>query len=140
MIAQKIPMDLVREVRRSDQAATFWLGQVKAAQAKVAAAEARAKAASGDSSGAATLQTVADQERAAAINYFKNFEHNLWRGSVDYNLARIYEEQGQLAEAIELYRLDESPQRTGNLLRARRLEAEMAKPDAKAEVTNAAVR
>lgn len=39
-----------------------------------------------------------------------------------YNLARCYEKLGQPAEAARLYLIDESPQRHGNLLRARQLQ------------------
>ena len=44
-----------------------------------------------------------------------------WRNGARYNLARTYEELGELEKAIELLEADESPQRLGNLLRARRL-------------------
>jgi tetratricopeptide (TPR) repeat protein len=84
----------VREFRRADQAAKLWLGQIKAEQG----------------------------EYDTAINYFTSWENPVWRSSLNYNLARVYEAQGKLAEAIEVYREDDSPQRPGNLLRARWLE------------------
>jgi tetratricopeptide (TPR) repeat protein len=45
-----------------------------------------------------------------------------WRAGAYYNLARAYEALGQTKDAISFYRDIESPQRTGNLLRARWLE------------------
>jgi tetratricopeptide (TPR) repeat protein len=46
-----------------------------------------------------------------------------WTDGAHYNLARTYEQEGKLDEAIALLRQDASPQRAGNLLRARMLEA-----------------
>ena len=46
-----------------------------------------------------------------------------WTDGARYNLARTYEAQDKLDDAITLYRKDDSPQRAGNLLRARMLEA-----------------
>jgi tetratricopeptide (TPR) repeat protein len=82
------------EFRRADEAATVWIGQIKAALG----------------------------EFETAIDYFNRKENALWQPSINYSLARIYERQGKLDEAIALYREDDSPQRPGNLLRARRLE------------------
>jgi hypothetical protein len=93
--------DVVRELRRSDQAAKLWFGQLKAETG----------------------------EYKTAIDYFTEWEIPLWRGAIDYSLARVYEAQGDLAKAIQTYREDESPQRTGNLLRARRLEKMVARDD-----------
>jgi hypothetical protein len=44
-----------------------------------------------------------------------------WTDGARYNLARALEGKGLFAEARENYLLDESPQRHGNLLRARYL-------------------
>jgi hypothetical protein len=44
---------------------------------------------------------------------------NPWRGGTLYNLARTYEAEGKLAEAIALYENDTSPQRHGNRLRGK---------------------
>jgi tetratricopeptide (TPR) repeat protein len=44
-----------------------------------------------------------------------------WTAGARYNLARVYEALGKPAEAIELLEQDDSPQRHGNLLRARQL-------------------
>jgi hypothetical protein len=44
-----------------------------------------------------------------------------WKNGARYNLARTYEQLGKKAEASALYREDNSPQRHGNLLRARKL-------------------
>ena len=46
-----------------------------------------------------------------------------WKPSARYNLARSYEQLGEFDKAIEVYRDDDSPQRAGNLLRARWLAA-----------------
>lgn len=46
-----------------------------------------------------------------------------WQHGARYNLARCYEKLGRTADAKELYLADDSPQRLGNLLRARRLDA-----------------
>jgi len=48
-----------------------------------------------------------------------------WTAGAQYNLARTYEVLGKLAEAIELLEADDSPQRYGNLLRARRLQGQL---------------
>ncbi|HMO84773.1 MAG TPA: hypothetical protein PKC18_07630, partial [Lacipirellulaceae bacterium] len=50
-----------------------------------------------------------------------------WAPGARYNLARTYEAQGRLADAITLLRSDprDAPQRTGNLIRAQQLEARL---------------
>ena len=45
-----------------------------------------------------------------------------WTDGARCNLARCNEAMGNLEEARRLYQIDESPQRHGSLLRARRLE------------------
>jgi tetratricopeptide (TPR) repeat protein len=50
-----------------------------------------------------------------------------WTASAQYNLGRAYEANGQLEKAIELYEDDDSQQRHGNVLRARRLKSQLAK-------------
>ncbi len=47
-----------------------------------------------------------------------------WAAGARLNLARIYQQQGELDKAIKLLETDQSPQRHGNLLRARRLRSE----------------
>jgi hypothetical protein len=84
----------VDEFRRADVAAKLWVGQIKAVQG----------------------------EYPTAISYFTSWENADWRPSLNYSLARVYEAQGKPAEAIRVYRTDDSPQRPGNLLRARWLE------------------
>lgn len=44
-----------------------------------------------------------------------------WTAGANYNLARSYEALQRLPEAIALYEADQSPQRHGNLLRAKKL-------------------
>ena len=48
--------------------------------------------------------------------------NGLWTPGARYNLARTHEAVGDLEAAIELLEADESPQRQGNLVRARRLQ------------------
>jgi hypothetical protein len=84
----------VQEFRRADQAAKLWIGQIKAEQG----------------------------EYPTAISYFTSWENPVWQPSINYSLARVYEVQGKLSDAIRVYREDDSPQRSGNLLRARWLE------------------
>jgi tetratricopeptide (TPR) repeat protein len=86
--------NIVREIRRSDQAAKVWIGQIKTEQG----------------------------EYERAINYFTSWENPIWRTSIEYSLGRTYEATGELAKALQTYRESDSPQRHGNLLRARRLE------------------
>ncbi|MGM0486824.1 MAG: tetratricopeptide repeat protein [Planctomycetota bacterium] len=52
-----------------------------------------------------------------------------WVEGARYNLARCHEALGHAEKAIKLYRVDDSPQRHGNLLRALRLEQPAAKAD-----------
>ena len=61
-----------------------------------------------------------------AANWFKtrtleNTPEGPWTNGARYNLARCYEALNKPAEARQLYMIDESPQRYGNLLRARSL-------------------
>jgi hypothetical protein len=53
-----------------------------------------------------------------------------WLAGVRYNLARTFEAQENLEEAVKLFEQDESPQKHGNRLRARALKARIdaAKP------------
>lgn len=51
-----------------------------------------------------------------------------WIHGTNYNLARTFESQGKFAEAIELLERDESPQRHGNRLRAKWLQARQDTP------------
>ncbi len=48
-----------------------------------------------------------------------------WTPGGQYNLARTYEAMGELRKAIELLEQDTSPQRLGNLVRARLLSAQL---------------
>jgi tetratricopeptide (TPR) repeat protein len=59
------------------------------------------------------------------------YEDGPWTASARYNLARTYEQIGDLEAARELYLLDDSPQKHGNLLRARALRKrlESARPE-----------
>jgi hypothetical protein len=63
---------------------------------------------------------------AVAVDYFKRwsleaYPDGTWAAGARYNLARTYEALGETDKARELYLADDSPQRHGNLLRARRL-------------------
>jgi tetratricopeptide (TPR) repeat protein len=57
-------------------------------------------------------------------------DDNPWKAGARYNLARVYETRGELEQARRLLLLDDSPQKHGNLLRARMLrqKLEKAKP------------
>jgi Anaphase-promoting complex, cyclosome, subunit 3 len=64
----------------------------------------------------------------AAIDWFKTrtletTPPSRWKHGARYNLARCYEQLGRVEEARQLYLDDESPQRLGNLMRARILAA-----------------
>ncbi|HEY1785568.1 MAG TPA: tetratricopeptide repeat protein [Pirellulales bacterium] len=74
------------------------------------------------------------KEYPVAIDYFSRrtleaTPDGPWSDGAHYNLGRAYEAGGQLAEAIELYQSDRSPQKHGNRLRARRLKAQTAASD-----------
>jgi tetratricopeptide (TPR) repeat protein len=65
-----------------------------------------------------------------AVDWFKTHSldispDNFWTRAARYNLARSYEQLKQFEEAAKLYRIDASPQRHGNLIRARRLQSSM---------------
>jgi tetratricopeptide (TPR) repeat protein len=66
-------------------------------------------------------------DHAVAVNWLKHrtLETNpegRWQFGARYNLARCYEALGQTDDARQLYLTDQSPQRHGNLVRARRLD------------------
>ncbi|MGV3608432.1 MAG: tetratricopeptide repeat protein [Planctomycetaceae bacterium] len=66
-----------------------------------------------------------------AVEWFKDRilegdEKSEWRPSARYNLGYCYEELGQVADAIALYRGEEGPQKIGEIVRASLLEG-MAK-------------
>lgn len=68
------------------------------------------------------------EDYATAIDYLERRTLAVWpngfvAGGAWYNLGRVYEAQGDTQKAIECYERDESPQRHGNRLRARRLKA-----------------
>ena len=74
------------------------------------------------------------KEYPVAIDYFlrRTLEatpDGPWSDGAHYNLGRSYEANGQLAEAIEQYQSDRSPQKHGNRLRRCRLKAQTAAGD-----------
>jgi tetratricopeptide (TPR) repeat protein len=101
----------VTMVRRIKQNASYWLG----------------------------LIAYEDGQYEAAINFFDQLTLQAspdgpWTNGARYNLARANEVVAQqtgatdkIERAIELYRAGQSPQRHGNLVRAKRLEAELAR-------------
>ncbi|HJT35799.1 MAG TPA: tetratricopeptide repeat protein [Pirellulales bacterium] len=73
------------------------------------------------------------QDYETAIDYFSKrtleaYPEGPWTNGAHYNLARAYEASGKPDEAIEMYREVDSPQRHGNLLRARKLKEERGGP------------
>jgi hypothetical protein len=62
---------------------------------------------------------------------------NPWTAGTRYNLARTYEAQGKTAEAAALYEADDSPQRHGSRVRAKRLKSPAA-PAPTTEATSSA--
>jgi hypothetical protein len=88
--------------RRIKQNATYWLGLIQ-------------------------FETGNDE---ASIDFLKTrtleaSEDGPWTHGARYNLSRAYERQGRLTEARRLLLLDESPQKHGNLLRARRIRRQL---------------
>ncbi len=97
---------------RRKQAATFWLGVV----------------------------SFEEKQFDAAEDYFKMVPvesrpdiPSFWLNAARYNLARTYEAAGRTADAIKLLEEDESPQRFGNQLRARRLKEAAKTTEAKTD-------
>jgi len=85
------------------------------------------------------LGLIAFEEKnyPVAIDYFSRrtleaTPDGPWTDGAHYNLGRTYEANGQLAEAIDLYQSDRSPQKHGNRLRARRLKAQAGTSDTSA--------
>ena len=69
-----------------------------------------------------------------AISWFgrrtlESSPESMWTDGARYNLARALEAQGKYDQARESYLLDRSPQRHGNLLRARYLRLHKMSPD-----------
>jgi hypothetical protein len=62
-----------------------------------------------------------------------NDEEGPWADGARYNMARAYEAQGKLEEAIPLLEGDTSPQEHGNKLRARRLKLRLEEEEKKGE-------
>jgi tetratricopeptide (TPR) repeat protein len=90
----------IAAVFRRKQDATYWLG----------------------------LISYDEKEYTAAEDYFERLTLKVWptgpwTDGARYNLARTYEADGRAADAIKIYEADDSPQRFGNHLRARRLKA-----------------
>ncbi|HEV3416640.1 MAG TPA: tetratricopeptide repeat protein, partial [Pirellulales bacterium] len=92
-----------RVVFRRKQNATYWLGLISFDEGQ--------------------YQTAEDYFRMAPLEVRPDVPSQ-WISAAKYNLARAYEAAGQPAEAIKLLEEDESPQRYGNRLRARRLKEE----------------
>lgn len=92
--------------RISKQDASYWVGLLKASEGNPSVAKHWLE-----------VQTLsADPE-------------GRWSAGARYNLARVYEELGELSKAIELLESDDSPQRLGNLLRARQLRELLAEDE-----------
>ncbi len=100
--ARKNYIDKMAAVAHAAKAeATFWLGMIAMEQGQGGVA-------------ANYFDEPATPAEAAA--------DSRWTDAARYNLARVYEAGGQTEEAIALYEADDSPQRRGNLVRAKRLQ------------------
>ncbi len=97
-------LELAKQVvyRRAKQDASYWLGLLSYEQGKFEIA----------------ADWLGDRTLKASPN-------GPWTAGARYNLARAHEAMGNFAEAIRLLKSDDSPQRHGNLLRARQLKKEM---------------
>jgi tetratricopeptide (TPR) repeat protein len=107
---QQVIESRVALIRRMKQDATHWLG----------------------------LIAYENGNYRAAINFFDKLtlaqdDSGPWANGARYNLARAHEmlarqtgDRSDLERALELYREDNSPQRLGNLIRARRLAEDFA--------------
>jgi tetratricopeptide (TPR) repeat protein len=103
MQRSEILENLVTMARRSKQHATYWLGLSYYEDGKFDVAREWLE-----------QRTLEAKPRSP------------WSGGARYNLGRTHEQLGEIAEAQELYRADESPQRHGNLLRAQWLDKRSA--------------
>ncbi len=69
-----------------------------------------------------------DDYQTAAQNFgpmtLDAYPNGPWTNAARFLLARSYEAEGKIAEAIKLYEADKTPQRYGNRLRAERLKAQ----------------
>lgn len=115
-----IPTQAILVVRHYAQAAILWLGQIKVDMAE--------QAPKGE-----------PRDTQSATRLLEQLTKSVWKQSATYSLGRMYEEvaaneraggrtteaDAALAKAIALYRQDDSPQRHGNLLRAKALSAAM---------------
>lgn len=113
-LAEKLPDDLQQRnaaldrlahiARRTKQDATYWLALTYLDAGKLSAAR----------------EWLADRTLSAT-------PPTPWADGATFNLARIYQQEGNLAKAAELFRAQpESPQHHGNLLRAQWLAAQSA--------------
>ncbi len=70
--------------------------------------------------------------------YLEKWSDGPWAAGARYNLARVREAQGQVERAISLLENDASPQRHGNLLRARWLREKAAESSSPANAASPA--
>ena len=115
LLEENRPADLVDKkinaYKRGKQDATFWLGLIAAHE----------------------------EDTRSAIDYFDqrilgDNPGGPWTSGAQYNLARVYESDGQLQKAVKLLKTDwGAPGRQGNLIRAKWLETELAAEKARAE-------
>lgn len=103
-LQQQLIAQIQSIARQAKQQATYWLG----------------------------LVAFEEEQYGVAVDYLrdrtlKDEPHGRWSNSARYNLARTFEAAGQYEQAISLLQSDDSPQKHGNLLRARRLRERIEK-------------
>lgn len=108
LVSEQADANLKATAIRSKMAASYWLGLIAAHEGNFTAAV--------DWLSKRTLEYSPPKEIEAP--------ENPWTPGARYNLARVYEAEGQIAKAIEVYRSNaDSPAGHGSLLRARWLES-----------------
>lgn len=114
-VTPAIQLDCRRAMSRRKQAATFWLGMVNFEEGQFEAAE-------------GFFKMVPVEKAMLPSDYLSGAR---------YNLALTYQAEGRTDDAVKLLEADDSPQRHGNRLLARRLKATAKSTAAPASETKA---